>query len=334
MDKLEPGLTISIATRGRAAILTRTLEKLSQSSLKNVEIDILIDGIDDQETLQLATELAESSLIPMRIFQFEKSGLAAVRNRGADIARYSFIRIQDDDDQILAPDIQKIMNFHLENDDKKVALLTYTSVNEEIFTPLMEFLTVRGGMLFGYSALKEGFLDFTGFWGGRISLSTNLLRSIRFDEELTFGAEDIEFAFRATKFGLKVHYDPNIKAEMIRELSIDDFLKRSFRQGYSNAYLAVKHEGSDLEDWATAYIDTRTLKMSCSEDLLLNIVRHARRFENLQRSELELLLGREWESYLSWLWHGIYRFSKELGFVTFQLGKNHEDVLSRILGEN
>jgi glycosyltransferase involved in cell wall biosynthesis len=331
MDKLMEGLTISIATRGRSEFLPIVLQDLISSKVDHIEIDILVDGFDDRKSFEAANDLAKISKNPIRVFQFEKSGLSSIRNKGADLARYSFIRLQDDDDGISARSIERIRDFHAENQNQNLALLTNTTVEASVLSPLMEFITGEGGMLFGYSRLQRGVLDYSGFWGGRVSLSTELLRRIRFDEELVFGAEDIEFSYRASSVGLSVFFEPDIAGEMIRQLSTIDFVLRSYSQGYSNSYLASKYKGEELEDWATAFTDYKTFEISCNLSLLINAVKHAQRFEDLTVNDLASLLGEDWRLYLSWIWSAIYRFSKNLGFEAYKLGFGREEVLSKLL---
>ena len=82
-------------------------------------------------------------------------------------------------------------------------------------------------------------------------MATALARTIGFDENLRFGAEDIEFAFRARQeAGLSVRYVPLVRSFMIRAVDLPSFARRCCRQGQAARYAATKHPGSRLEEWA------------------------------------------------------------------------------------
>jgi hypothetical protein len=182
----------------------------------------------------------------------DSRGLAAARNVCADEAAGVLIRFQDDDDAMDPYASTAMLRTHARY-GLSTAILGFTGVAPNLRElPLMEYLFSDGLDMFSYRlATDQQRLGFDCFWGGRTSVATNLCRRFRFDENLRFGSEDVEFAFRASINGdLSVVYDESVRSYMIRAIDLDTFVNRCYRQGVSARYAAVKHPGTPLELWA------------------------------------------------------------------------------------
>ena len=186
------------------------------------------------------------------------------------LAKGPIIHFMDDDD-IAAPRLlEEHLETHSKYPDENVAVLGFTDLREDIaFLPLMHFVTEVGNYLFGYSKLKHGqTLDYKYFWGGRTSCKKDfLLKYGLFDPIFKFGCEDIELGYRLSKYGLKVVYNKNARTTMIRSFSLEQFCKRSERQGYSNWLFREKHPTPEIIAWTeTADMETRweTVRASLS----------------------------------------------------------------------
>src|SRR4029078_4092804 len=79
--------------------------------------------------------------------------------------------------------------------DENVAVLGYTTWDPRLeITPVMEYLTELGQLLFSYRSLSDGqFLDFRYFYGGRSSCTRALLAQHGiFNQDFPAIIEDIE----------------------------------------------------------------------------------------------------------------------------------------------
>src|SRR5690348_15855962 len=100
-------------------------------------------------------------------------------------------------------------------------------------TPVMEYLTDVGELLFAYKRLRHGRkLDYTYFWGGRSSCKRSLLvRHGVFDQSFRSIVEDIELGCRLSKVNLSVVFHRPAVSHMVRPVTYEDFCRRCERQG-------------------------------------------------------------------------------------------------------
>jgi glycosyltransferase involved in cell wall biosynthesis len=254
-----PELTIAIASRDRPQLLIDVLRSIAGQRLDAYffEVVVVLDG-EDEGSVAACEEIARDLADVRKGLAFrvvtpwaQSRGLAAARNVCATEARGRFVRFQDDDDVLDPYAADAMVNAHF-TWGPAVAVLGHTGIASHLLElPIMRYLAEDGGELFDYPALPKGPLDFNSFWGGRISVAANTVRAVRFDEELKFGAEDIEFAFRARQqLGLSVRYDARVRSVMIRSVDLEAFTRRCYQQGRSARYVATKHPRSLLEEWA------------------------------------------------------------------------------------
>jgi glycosyltransferase involved in cell wall biosynthesis len=245
---MEPLLTISIATINRVDLLKIVLEsiKLQTDFDSNlVEVDVVVDGYSDLET---KCYLEKFQMKNFRFFVNESGGLSKARNFGARVARGKFIRFQDDDDSMAPGSISQLLSMHLKFPQSAILGRTVVRKNASDF---MKWATEESGFLFKYSNLREfESLDFSYFWGGRISLPKDYLLQLGFDENLTFGAEDIDWAYRFSNLNkLEIVFCPEILGIMERDIDLYSSCFRALSQGWANGYLDSKHQGLKIKEW-------------------------------------------------------------------------------------
>src|SRR5204862_5867974 len=101
-------------------------------------------------------------------------------------------------------------------------------------TPLMEYVTEIGQLLFAYRTIEGGqMLDHTYFWAGRLSCKRAFLAQHEtFDQEFqAAGIEDIELGFRLAKHGLAVFHARAAKSFMVRPIDFEGFVRRCVVRG-------------------------------------------------------------------------------------------------------
>ncbi|MBB2203209.1 glycosyltransferase family 2 protein [Gluconacetobacter tumulisoli] len=232
-----------LITHNRAALLPHVLEGLRQQHLdpERFEIVVVDDGSSD-DTQNVLT--AWSNRLPMRVFKQRAAGLAAAKNLGVFVAKAPVIVFLDDDDVVLPGFLTTHLAVHLAQPDIATAVLSRTVLAPEIAEfPLMRHVTEVGGQLFSYKWIKpHQVLGFREFWGGRSSCKRSLLvRHGVFHPDFRFGCEDIELGWRLSRQGLRVIYEPDACAKMIRNVTFDQFCNRSYRQGRSQYLFSKLH---------------------------------------------------------------------------------------------
>ena len=248
-----PKISALFSTFNRAEFLGEALSSLTRQTLPKEDFEVVI--IDDGSS-DLTSEVAASfkSILPIRYAYQINSGLAEGRNHGIRLATAPIIVFMDDDDVSSPNLLEAHLHSHQSYPDLNVGVLGFTDLLPALANiPLMRFVTTIGGHLYSYSRLKNGaILDYTYFWGGRSSCKRELLNQRGyFDPVFKFGCEDIELGFRLMKSGrFKIIYNMAAKSTMIRAISLDDFLRRTNRQGQSNYVFWRKHPCDQIEAWA------------------------------------------------------------------------------------
>lgn len=243
MGQTRPKISVIIPTFNRAVLLQASLESLCVQSIPHADFEVVVisDGSTDR-TAQVCEEYA--SRLRLRYFRIENSGISAAKNLGLFTASAPIILFFDDDDTAHPALLQRHIETHERNPDENVAVLGYTTWAPTLdVSPLMEYILEIGEFLFCYKHLSDGdILDFSYFWGGRSSCKRSLLaKHGAFNQDFRAIIEDIELAYRLSKFGLKVIFNRHAVSYMIRSISFEDFCRRSERQGKAMVLFSQLH---------------------------------------------------------------------------------------------
>jgi len=250
--KGSPHISALICTYNRAPLLAHALDALVAQSLPRQAFEVIVsdDGSTDDTSAVVG---AYTGRLNLRFLSGKHRGISAAKNAAVVAASAPIIVFVDDDD-IAHPDmLTEHLDSHRLHQADTDAVLGFTGLHPSIADdPLMRFVTYDSTHLFSYSAIKDGAeLDYTWFWGGRSSCKRRLLLEYGlFDENFTFGAEDIELGYRLSKHGLRVIYNANAQSEMLRALSVDEFCARAEKQGRSNWIFWHKHPTPEIAEWA------------------------------------------------------------------------------------
>ncbi len=237
-----PLISAVIPTLNREALLSKMLDSLGKQTLApdRFEIVVVDDGSTD-DTPELCLRLSEEGLIRYR--RITSGGIAQAKNFGLLAARAAIVLFLDDDD-VAAPEL---LERHVEMHDRRpadsVAVLGYTTWASDLaVTPLMEYVTEIGHLLFAYPLIEESPLAYHYFWGGRTSCKRQfLLDHGIFNPVFTSIIEDIELAYRLAPFGLTIVHTRSAVTEMARGFSYDEFCERCERRGRGLALFSELH---------------------------------------------------------------------------------------------
>jgi len=232
-------------------MLKRTIESLVTQTLDRSEYEVVVidDGSFDN-TKDVVRVFSER--LNMRYFYQRNTGLASARNHGIFAARGEIILFFDDDDVATQNLLEEHIKTHERYPDENYAVLHHTAWSPDIrVTPLMHFITEVGCFLFAYPYMKHGeILDYTRFWGGRISCKRSfLLKHGVFNPIFKFGNEDTELGYRLSRHGLRVVYNANAVAYMIRPIDFLSFCRRLLLQGRANFICSRLHSDPSVQEW-------------------------------------------------------------------------------------
>lgn len=128
-----PAISLITPTRGRAALLRRTLESLRLQTLGDWEIIVVDDG--DGTGLAVAASLGD---VRIRAVPNPGHGQVDARNAGLDLARADLIHLLDDDDRWCDPQHLEQVVAVLERDDVLVHRSGWLVFEDELDGAIIE----------------------------------------------------------------------------------------------------------------------------------------------------------------------------------------------------
>ncbi len=242
-------ITAVIPTRDRADLLAGALESLAGQTLDPGELQVVVvdDGSRDATPELCAARTADDPAFTY--LRMTSGGLSQAKNIGLLAARAPIIVFLDDDDVFDSDLLAAHLDAHAAHPEPHAAVLGYTTWHASLaLTPLMRYVTEIGQLLFSYPGLTPGaMLDYTRFWGGRSSCKRDfLLAHGLFDCRFTSIIEDIELAYRLSRFGFKVVYEPSAVSYAARAYSFDEFCRRCERRGRALALFHRRHPTAEV----------------------------------------------------------------------------------------
>ena len=250
-----PDISVVVPTFNRAESLSSALDSLADQTLDPPSFQVVVvdDGSSD-ETPQLCRDRAANDA-SFTYRRMTHGGISLAKNVGLIAARAPIVLFLDDDDLFDRGLLESHLSAHAAHPEPNVAVLGYTSWAPALtVTPLMEYVTQIGQLLFSYPGVSEDqLLDFTHFWGGRSSCKRRfLLDHGIFDPRFTSIIEDIELGYRLSEHGLKVVFEPRAVSYADRPYDFDQFCARCRRRGRALALFHHLHPDPTVADYTGA----------------------------------------------------------------------------------
>ena len=274
-----PSISVIVPTRNRAPLLRASLRSLARQTLARHAFEVVVvdDGSSDDTPMVCERAAARMNVRYVRI---EASGIGAAKNAGIFVSAAPVLFFFDDDDLANADLLEWHLETHRAHPGENVAALGYTTWAPALaVTRVMHYVTDVGGFQFCYEPLRHGqWLDFTYFWGGRSSCKRALLTEHGiFNQAFTFGCEDIELAYRLTRFELRVIHNRHAVQYMNRTLTYDEFCARCERQGRSQWAFSQLHQNRRVQEYCQV-IDAAE-RWSAIQSRLASTVQRTRELE-------------------------------------------------------
>jgi glycosyltransferase involved in cell wall biosynthesis len=242
-ESISPVMSVIIPTYNRAALLRSSLASLVAQTLgpEQYEVIVVDDGSTD-DTSEVCREF--QSRLRFQYLHIANSGISAAKNLGIFASSAPVLLFFDDDDIATPNLLREHLRSHRQYPGENVAILGYTCwAPGMMVTPVMEYITDVGQLLFAYKSLRHNQrLDYTYFWGGRTSCKRSFLVAHGvFNQDFPSIIEDVELGYRLSKFNLSIVFNRNAVSHMVRPVTYDAFCRRCERVGAALYLLARLH---------------------------------------------------------------------------------------------
>ena len=237
--------SVVIPSFERRPVLAEVLEALdAQREAPSFEIVVVDDGSRDGTADWLAgVALAR----PFRVLSQNHRGPAAARNRGVSAAvgeRVAFLG----DDTVPGPDwlarhAASHRSHHSAGASRWLAVVGRVDWHPRMrATELLRYINEQG-LQFGFSLIDDPEnVPFNFFYTSNLSLARECLLAEPFDERFPYPAwEDIEAAYRLTRRGLRLVYEPRARVLHDHPTDFRRFARRQERAGYCAVVFARLH---------------------------------------------------------------------------------------------
>lgn len=237
-----PELSVIISTLGNYSGLARVLDGYENQDAPHGSFEVLVVvDLADPEPERVDELLVDRTYLA-RCLRGPRPGLSANRNAGLMAARSDLVLFTDND-TIPSPHlVSEHLAWHRLHGEEAVGVLGHVRWAREIrVTPFMHWLD--HGVQFDYPNIKGIEAGWGRFYGANSSLKRSFaLRVGGYDEErLPYGYEDLDFAYRASKLGLRVLYNRRAEVEHLREMNLNFWRSRVVRLARAEREFVAKH---------------------------------------------------------------------------------------------
>jgi glycosyltransferase involved in cell wall biosynthesis len=223
-------LSVVVPTRDRARVLERCLAALADQGAGEVVV------VDDGSTDDTPKVLEANGWV--RSVRLGGEGRSAAKNAGVAAATGDLVLFLDDDVIATPRLVARHERHHASHPEEHEALLGHVTWAPELeITRHMRWLE-RGGPLFAYDLIDDpDDVPFRMLYTANVSLKRSFLEP--FDTELPI-YEDTELAYRLTRRGLRLRYDPQALGHHLRTETPERTERRMEEVGRAAALLHAK----------------------------------------------------------------------------------------------
>lgn len=178
-----------------------------------------------------------------------RPGLSANRNTGWRAAQAPIVLFTDNDTIPVPEFVAEHLAWHAENPQDEVAVVGHVRWAPELkLTPFMRWLDE--GVQFDYGSIVGDDAAWAHLYGANSSVKKVLLERVGdFDEErLPYLYEDLDWAYRASKHGLRVLYNRRALVDHVRPgMTLDFWKEKARRMAAAERQFVAKHP--EMEPW-------------------------------------------------------------------------------------
>lgn len=237
-----PELSVVVSTLGNYDVLRRVLDGYSGQDAppESFEVVVAMDRADPRPEAVDAAIGARPYAV--RRITGGRPGLSANRNAGVRDARAPLVLFTDNDTIPVPRVVSEHLAWHRGHPAAEVAVLGHVRWARELkVTSFMHWLD--HGVQFDYPAIEGDEAGWGRFYGANVSVKREFAEQVGgFDEErLPYGYEDLDWALRASKLGLRVLYARRAVVDHLRPMTLEFWKKRVRRLAAAERTFVALH---------------------------------------------------------------------------------------------
>jgi GT2 family glycosyltransferase len=222
-----PEISVVIPTLRGYEVLGRVLDGYARQRVPagSFEVIVVVDQADPRPTA--VADAIGSRPYPVRRLTAERPGASANRNAGLAAAGAPLVLFADDDTIPTRGLLAEHLAWHARHREPEVAVLGHVRWARELrVTPFMHWLD--HGMQFDFPAINRTEAGWGRFYSANASVKRAFAERVGgFDEErLPYLYEDLDWALRASRHGMRLLYAPKAVVDHLRPVTLEDWKER------------------------------------------------------------------------------------------------------------
>lgn len=244
----EPELSVVISTFGNYDVLERVLDGYScqDATPGSFEVVVVADAADPD--LDAVERAIGERPYPVRRISGTMPGLSANRDAGWRAARSPLVLFTDNDTIPVRRLVSEHLRWHARHDGEEMGVLGHVRWARELdVTTFMRWLDT--GIQFNFANLEPGEVPWGAFAGANVSLKRAFVERVGdFDQEhFPYGYEDTDWAYRASKLGMRLFYNRRAVVDHLRPMTLEFWKKRARRVAAAEYQFTQLHP--ELTPW-------------------------------------------------------------------------------------
>ena len=230
-----------IPTLGRHGTLARVLDRLAAQEVSGgFEVLVVVDP--DETDLARRGSGDRGRPFPVRQLTRPSPGASAARNTGWRAAQAPLVLFLDDDVMPESGSSASTSCGMPATRSEEVGVLGLVRWADELrVTPFMRWL--ERGVHFDFENIEGEEAGWGRFYTANVSVKRELLELVGgFDEEnLPFGYEDLDLAYRMHAHGFRLLFNPRARGEHVKEVTLENMRARMPMMASSERAFCAKH---------------------------------------------------------------------------------------------
>lgn len=243
-----PAVSVVLSTLGNYEVLERVLDGYSDQDAPAGSFEVLVVMDLSEPDPQAVLKAIGSRPYPVRTLSPDVPGLSANRNAGWRAARAQIVLFTDNDTIPVRRFVSEHLRWHESNPDQEAAVVGKVRWAPELeVTPFMRWLDT--GLQFNFANIEPGDVPWGCFVGANSSIKKAFIDRVGdFDElRLPYGCEDTDWAYRASKLGMRLLYNDRALVDHLRPMTFDFYKRRIRRVAAAERQLSLLHP--ELPPW-------------------------------------------------------------------------------------